>query len=246
MKVLVADPSDSVRGFLFRCLSADGHEVLTASNGTEAWGAVQAERPHVAVLDSFLVGIQASDLMDRIKRQFPHTRVIALVPDFLDRAVEAYRSGADNVVRKPLSIDELEAILDRESTAVGRDSVMTYADITVDVLARTATYNGKLVAIEDDLTFGILAHLVANNGKIVHRDDLVAAVWGAALPDPLELDRRIRRIISRLREAGALMPMIYFIPDMGGYVMSDRPPTGMLKVGKDKAGRKPHGKGKRS
>jgi CheY-like chemotaxis protein len=104
--VLVADDEISIRSLLEVILTADGHEVVTVSDGREALAYLKDHTPDLAILDIAMPFIDGLDVCSRMKRvnRLRHTPVMILTGNADDRVrSNAEYARADEVVFKPLS-----------------------------------------------------------------------------------------------------------------------------------------------
>ncbi|RLI36014.1 two-component system response regulator [Candidatus Bathyarchaeota archaeon] len=107
-KVLVVDDESEIRDLLRTSLSAEGYEVVVASNGEEAIGLAKRENPQVILLGIEMPGIDGIETCKRLKAE-EKTRLIPIImmTTLGDRDIEAYLEGAADVVNKPFDIAEL-------------------------------------------------------------------------------------------------------------------------------------------
>lgn len=107
-KVLVVDDESEIRDLLRTSLSAEGYEVVVASNGEEAIGLAKRENPQVILLGIEMPGIDGLETCKRLKAE-EKTRLIPIImmTTLGDRDIEAYLEGAADVVNKPFDIAEL-------------------------------------------------------------------------------------------------------------------------------------------
>jgi DNA-binding response OmpR family regulator len=107
-KVLVVDDESEIRDLLRTSLSAQGYEVVAASNGEEAIGLAKRENPQVILLGIEMPGIDGIETCKRLKAE-EKTRLIPIImmTTLGDRDIEAYLEGAADVVNKPFDIAEL-------------------------------------------------------------------------------------------------------------------------------------------
>ena len=89
--------------------------------------------------------------------------------------------GADDYVTKPFSIEELlariRAALRKQTVQKKEDSLLSCADLTVDVSRHRVTRGGK----EIELTgreFSLLQFFMENKTIVLSRDQLLEKVWG--------------------------------------------------------------------
>jgi DNA-binding response OmpR family regulator len=114
--VLVVDDDPSIRLLCRVNLQLDGHEVHEAGTLAEARAAIAAHRPDVVILDVHIAGGDGRDLLSELRASRPELP-IALLTGTADRD-ELLRAGADALIPKPFTIDELRQTVDR--LAAGR------------------------------------------------------------------------------------------------------------------------------
>lgn len=107
-KVLVVDDEREIRDLLRTSLSAEGYEVVVASNGEEAVGLAKTGNPQAILLDIEMPGIDGIETCKRLKAD-EKTRLIPIImmTSRGDRDIEAYLEGAADVVNKPFDIVHL-------------------------------------------------------------------------------------------------------------------------------------------
>ena len=107
-KVLVVDDEREIRDLLETSLSAEGYEVVVASNGEEAIRLAKTGNPQVILLDIEMPGIDGIETCKRLEAN-EKTRLIPIImmTAFGDRDIEAYLEGAVDVVNKPFDIEQL-------------------------------------------------------------------------------------------------------------------------------------------
>jgi len=111
-KVLVVDDEQSLRDFLAIMLKKEGHDVVTAINGTDALVAVQAEIFDLVISDMKMPGVDGIGVLKAIKEISPET-VVIMVTAFAtaETAVEAMKLGASDYIIKPFKVDELKLVI---------------------------------------------------------------------------------------------------------------------------------------
>jgi two-component system cell cycle response regulator len=113
MRVLVADDSTSIRTLLQRVLFHAGYEVIVASDGTQAMAVLQGDDPPpIAILDWMMPGMDGVEICRQLKQrvdQPPVYTIITTAKDNADDATEAMNAGADDFLRKPINLADLEA-----------------------------------------------------------------------------------------------------------------------------------------
>ena len=74
---------------------------------------------------------------------------------------------------------------------------LTAFDVTMDIVARTVTRQGKAVELTPR-EFDLLEQLMRNRGAALYRDVLYGRVWGGDLLDSRTLDLHIQRLRKKL------------------------------------------------
>ena len=89
MKILLCEDEASIRAFLKINFERNGFSVIEAGSGEEALRLTELERPHVAVLDVMLPGMDGFEVCRRIRASHPKIGIIMLnakPPIFLKKA----------------------------------------------------------------------------------------------------------------------------------------------------------------
>ncbi len=205
--VLVVDDEEQVCSVVASYLERDGFRVVTAGNGKEALLKFYAEGPDVVVLDLMLPEKNGIEVLSELRSSGAETPVIVLSarggePD----RVAGLDLGADDYVAKPASPREISArvraVLRRSKTEAV--TVLSFADIEIDVTARTVTRNGNAVSLRPK-EFDLLVELASKPGEVMTRSDLLRQVWGSSpeWQDPGTVTVHIRRLRRLIEESPA-------------------------------------------
>jgi two-component system response regulator MprA len=196
--VLVVDDDPPLRRMLARTLSAEGFEVTVAADGGAALVEVQRSAPDVIVLDVAMPAIDGLSVCRRLRGKGLPTPILMLTArDAVADRVAGLQAGADDYLVKPFAVPELVARL-RALTRRGRatDSVLTYADLTLDVAARSATRSGGPIELTGREA-ALLELLLRESGRTVTRDRALDEIWDGAA-EPNVVDRYITRLRRKL------------------------------------------------
>ncbi len=199
-RVLVVDDDPPLRRMLARSLTAEGFEVTVAPDGGAAL--VQAERsaPDVIVLDVAMPAIDGLSVCRRLRVKGLPTPILMLTArDAVADRVAGLEAGADDYLVKPFAIEELVARL-RALTRRGRgaDTVLAYADLTLDLAARSANRAGRPIVLTGRET-ALLELLLRDPGQTVTRDRAIDEIWGGAAEANV-VDRYVTRLRRKLGE----------------------------------------------
>ena len=113
MKVLVVDGLPFVRDFLVAALRSRGHEPHAFNDAKGAWDWFHDHPVALAILDWELQGgMDGRGLCRWIRESHPATYVLMLTGhDTVHSHVEAIKAGADHLLAKPPSLQELDEAL---------------------------------------------------------------------------------------------------------------------------------------
>jgi diguanylate cyclase (GGDEF)-like protein len=108
VRTMVVDDDASIRQVVSEVLTADGHDVTTASSAEQAYDLFQ-EHPFPLVFSDIRMGnMNGIELVQRIKAHSPDTQAIIMTSNATaDNAISALRAGAYDYLLKPFEDIEL-------------------------------------------------------------------------------------------------------------------------------------------
>ncbi len=114
--ILVVDDEVGIRTLVTRILERAGHLVTSAADGAEALKIIALEVPDIVLTDLFMPGKEGIETILELRRRFPAIKTIAMsgggsrgMVGALDLAKGV---GAEQILRKPFSRDELLTVID--------------------------------------------------------------------------------------------------------------------------------------
>src|ERR1700679_914384 len=114
-KVLVVDDDDAVRELIKALLEQSGYDVRDAVDGEAALAALKADPADIVLLDILMPRKEGLETLIELKKRLPNLTDFTMSAsgarkghDFLSIAA---KFGADGVLQKPFSPDELLALL---------------------------------------------------------------------------------------------------------------------------------------
>ena len=178
-RLLVVDDDPDVRDSLRRALGYAGYAVATAVNGADALASVSRSPVDLIILDVLMPMLDGFDTCRALRERGNATPVIVLTArDAVDDRVAGLEAGADDYLVKPFALRELlarvNALLRRAQPV--RD-VLGYADLTVDLTARTVTRGGVPLTLTK-IEFALLELLLRNAEQVLSYDVILDRVWG--------------------------------------------------------------------
>jgi len=179
-RILIAEDEPRISAFVQRGLESAGYATIVIEDGLEALDAVLAGDIDLVLLDVGLPGMDGFEVLRNLRGQGSAVPVIMLTARTSTRdTVQGLDAGANDYVPKPFKFDELLARARsrlRETTPTGPVSIVQ-GDVTLDILSRRATVNGR----EVDLSareFALAEQFMRNSGQVLSREQLLSRVWG--------------------------------------------------------------------
>ena len=112
MKVLIAEDDRVSRRLLERKLESWGYEVVSCSNGAEAWQKLHSENaPGLAILNWMMPGMDGVEVCREIRKQKRRGYIYIVLLTARDGKrdiIEGIAAGADDYVTKPFNAHELK------------------------------------------------------------------------------------------------------------------------------------------
>ena len=115
--ILIVDDEAAIRNSLSRYFRLKGYEVETAEDGLDALDKLAARPWQVVISDIMMPRLNGVELLRRIRREYPMTRVIMITGYVtLENALACLRNNADTCIFKPLG--DLQELDDAVNSAI--------------------------------------------------------------------------------------------------------------------------------
>jgi two-component system OmpR family response regulator len=222
MRVLVIEDDKDAAAYMARGLAESGHTVEVAHNGKDGLLMAATEGFDVLVVDRMLPGLDGLSLVKTLRATGNRTPVLFLSAlGEVDDRVKGLRAGGDDYLVKPYAFSELlarlEALIRRraaEGSSEGRETVLRYADLTMDLLARRVERAGREIDLQPR-EFKILEVLMRHPGQVMTRTMLLEKVWDYRFdPQTNVIDVHISRLRQKI-DRGFDYPLIHTVRGAG-------------------------------
>lgn len=203
--ILLVDDDLDILEFLSFSLSRNGFEVLTAESGFSAIEIVKQNTPDIILLDMMMPGINGIETCKLLRenKNIKNTIIIFLTAISDDSTqIDAYTSGADDYINKPIKtqllIAKLNTILKRFKSINDNPQLITSKEISID----KDNYTVRIKDREETFSkkeFELFMYLFSNPNKIHSREEIYSAVWGdEVIVGERTIDVHIKKIRDKL------------------------------------------------
>ena len=229
-KILVVEDEKAIADIVAFNLMRDGHEVLTAYDGTEGFQRAQDAGVDLILLDVMLPGMDGFTICRRVREQSNVPIIMLTAREEEADKVLGLEIGADDYITKPFSMRELMARVhaNLRRTAVDAspapaqavsDADLVCGEIEVYYNAHEIRCRGQLLELTAR-EYEILRYMTANANRVIPREELMEKVWGYEYYGDL---RAVDVAICRVRDKVEVDPSSpkYIITKRGvGYLFS--------------------------
>lgn len=202
MKILLAEDDEKMAEYLTAGLTESGHSVDHVTDGRDALSYCLYNDCDLAILDRMMPGMDGLSVLKALraaKKELPVLFLTAMGQ--VDDRVEGLAAGGDDYLVKPFHFSELLArigVITRRGQKVADTTSLKVHDLTLDLMARTATRQGALIELHAK-EFAMLEILMRNAGRVVTRTMLLEQVWNFNFePNTTVVETHMSRLRSKI------------------------------------------------
>jgi two-component system, OmpR family, response regulator len=218
-RILCIEDDETIAQEIISELTGAGFDVVWVADGREGLMRAVSEPFAAITLDRMLPnvdGLTIAQVMRQAGIDTPILMVSALSD--VDERVKGLRAGGDDYLTKPFASEELsarlEVLLRRQRRAGVRETVLSAADLEMDLVTRDVRRGGrdlKLLPTE----FKLLELLLRNSGQVLTRSMIFESVWGYRFdPGTNLIDVHMGRLRRKVDPPGA-EPLIQTVRGAG-------------------------------
>lgn len=218
MRILIVDDEAEIRKILAILLENAGYEVVSATDGFSAIGALKNNTEiDLCIMDIMMPRMNGIDACTEI-RKFSSIPILFLTAKSLEEDKEAaYSGGGDDYLVKPFSSKELlmkvEALIRRYTSYKTKpqsfgEEISLLGGVIINPETREVSKNGTSLDIRDK-EMDMLVYLAKNRGRVVSAMELYEKVWQEmALPSSGNIVTVHMLALRRLLEDNPSQPKI--------------------------------------
>ncbi len=180
MRILLVEDDKLTADFILQGLQQAGFSTCHASDGESGLFKAKTEQFDLAVIDIMLPKRDGISVIEEMRAARIGIPVIVLsARGSVDDKVRGLRAGGDDYLVKPFSFTELLARIQaqlRRSAPFSEPTVLTVADLSIDLLSRKVTRAGIRIDLQPR-EFALLEYLMRNTGRVVSKTMIMEHVW---------------------------------------------------------------------
>jgi DNA-binding response OmpR family regulator len=200
MKVLVVEDDADISSVLTFYLQAKGHEVVTARDGLQALELFTCQDLDLMLLDVMLPKLDGWAVLEAVRAKCSMPVILLTALGNTDDIVKGLSLGADDYLRKPFEIRELEARIHsvtRRLEQVHDSSVIKCARIRIDDRAKVVTIDDEPVALTPK-EYELLKLLAGEPGRVFTNEEIISSLWDGGRATSTDVKQYIYHLRSKI------------------------------------------------
>ncbi|WP_086314573.1 two-component system, OmpR family, response regulator Irr [Enterococcus sp. 7F3_DIV0205] len=220
-KILVVEDDTMTNQVISDFLEEKDYEVVSASDGEEAWQIVQKETFDLIILDIMLPNISGLELLERIRQTSDVPVIMLTAIDQEHTQLLSFKQKVDDYVIKPFSptilVKRVQAVLRRTKQGANTPNLeVYYGDVRINFDAAMIFYKDERVPLTK-IEYRIVEYLAKNKGRTVTREQLIETIWG------YEFTANDRVIDSHMKNIRKKVPHLNIETIKGiGYILEEK------------------------
>ena len=179
MKVLIVEDEVDTLQLLSVYFETRGNEVTTARDGVEALQKFRLDTPEIVLLDVRLPRRDGWSVLTEIRAEGKVPVIMLTALDSAEDVVKGLTLGADDYLRKPFQLSELEArtrAVLRRVQRIGRVDLLRAGPCEIDDRTKAVTIAGQAVSLSPK-EYELFKLLAADPGRTFSADEIIARLW---------------------------------------------------------------------
>lgn len=180
MRILLIEDDARTASFVLKGFQQSGFNTIHASDGEDGLFKAKTEEFDLAVVDIMLPKMDGFTVIEKMRAAKIRQPIIVLsARDSVEDKIRGLETGGDDYLSKPFAFSELlariQALL-RRTCGVVEPTMLTVADLSIDLLSRRVSRGGIKIDIQP-LEYQLLEYLMRNAGKVVSKTMIMEHVW---------------------------------------------------------------------
>jgi len=180
MRILIIEDEPGIAIFLKEGLQEEGFSVDVANDGLKGleMATVNAGEYDLLLVDWMLPGLSGIEIARQLRRSASQVPIIFLTArDTVQDTVFALEMGANDLIKKPFSFEELLARVRVQLRGKQTEtSKIAHHNLVMDLNTHQVLVSGRDMALTQK-EFALLEFLLRNKGKVCTRTRIIEHVW---------------------------------------------------------------------
>ncbi|MEK4511240.1 response regulator transcription factor [Paenibacillus sp. FSL K6-2524] len=217
--ILWAEGNETLGERWWRQLEEAGYNVHWFKSGTEMLRELNLQKPSLVLLGTELADQSQMELVRQLGKARDFPIMVMLAKRNTSEIVSALELGANDVVVKSLSIEELKSRIDNllrlfERLISGSVTNITYEDLVIELKSRKV-YRGEEPIKLTPKEYELLLYLAKRVNTVCHRNTILQEVWGHDfLTNTNVVDVYIRHLRKKM-DRGRIRKLIHTVRGSG-------------------------------
>jgi two-component system OmpR family response regulator len=202
MRILVVEDDSKIASFVVNGLKQNGYAVDWARDGEAGLDQATTIAYDAAVLDLMLPRMDGLQVLADLRKKKLLTPVLILsAKASVDDRIKGLQAGGDDYLTKPFVFSELLArvqALVRRATHVAEPSSLSYADLTLDLLAHAVRRGGQKIELQSK-EFALLEMFLRSAERPITKTMILENIWDESFePQTNVVDVLVHRLRNKI------------------------------------------------
>jgi two-component system OmpR family response regulator len=202
MRILVVEDDSKIASFVVNGLKQNGYAVDWARDGEAGLYQATTIAYDAAVLDLMLPRMDGLQVLAELRKKKLLTPVLILsAKASVDDRIKGLQAGGDDYLTKPFVFSELLArvqALVRRATHVAEPSSLSYADLTLDLLAHAVRRGGQKIELQSR-EFALLEMFLRSAERPITKTMILENIWDESFePQTNVVDVLVHRLRNKI------------------------------------------------
>jgi two-component system OmpR family response regulator len=202
MRILVVEDDSKIASFVVNGLKQNGYAVDWARDGEAGLDQATTIAYDAAVLDLMLPRMDGLQVLAELRKKKLLTPVLILsAKASVDDRIKGLQAGGDDYLTKPFVFSELLArvqALVRRATHVAEPSSLSYADLTLDLLAHAVRRGGQKIELQSK-EFALLEMFLRSAERPITKTMILENIWDESFePQTNVVDVLVHRLRNKI------------------------------------------------
>lgn len=188
LSILIVEDNAALAANIYDFLEACGHTPDAAPDGESALALLAIQRYDAIVLDWMMPRGDGMRMLARLRGERKSAIPVLMLTarDQLENKIEAFQTGADDYMVKPIALAELEirlrVVVSRARLSHEQSRVLQVADLQFDLDTQIVSRGGAPLALSP-IRRQLLEMLMRRSPHVVPREELEHLIWRNEVPD---------------------------------------------------------------